>query len=227
MNFDIPSNCVDGSTKILKMKFSILISEDDPDFQFLFEVAISEIDPLIKMNMVYTGQQMLQFLLQSELEDDTQNPDLPDIIMADLKSPFFTPADVKEIRIYKQFNKIPICLFVTDPSEITKTQEVGFANTQVFNKPYTFHDLKTIVHKIIQQNTKSKVDKNLFCSRCEDFIEYYHEKSPFANQVRLNSEEKNFIKAKHEGSLCIPCINQLKTTYKIIKGDYNVGSIAN
>jgi CheY-like chemotaxis protein len=206
------------------MSFSILISEDDPDFQFLFKVAISEIDRDIKTNIVYTGQELLQCLLKSELNENLQEHNLPNLIIADLKTPFFEWGDIKEIRIYKQFTKIPIYLFAQDFSEILKENASGFGNIDVFNKPYTFQDLKTILNKIIRLNTKSKVDRNLFCSRCEDFIEYYPEKSPFATQIRLKEEEDNFIKSKFKDPLCVPCINQLRTSYKIINGDYNVGS---
>lgn len=42
--------------------------------------------------------------------------------------------------------------------------------------------------------------------------------------ISLSLNEQSFIRSRFKGPLCIPCTNQLKTSYRILNGDYNVPS---
>jgi hypothetical protein len=64
-------------------------------------------------------------------------------------------------------------------------------------------------------------DKQLICTRCADPVdqdEFFIEDSP----IKLNIQEISFIRSRFSEPLCAACLNQLKTTYKILHGDYDV-----
>lgn len=73
----------------MKKRYSILISEDDPDIQFLYKVAIAEINPEIEIDLVFTGEQLVQYLLKDKLERALNRQNFPNLIIASLKEPFF------------------------------------------------------------------------------------------------------------------------------------------
>jgi hypothetical protein len=62
------------------------------------------------------------------------------------------------------------------------------------------------------------------CVRCEENLEDQVFKDAFQSLIKLTDEEISFITVKFGAPLCIPCLNQLKTSYKIIKGEYNFKS---
>jgi DNA-binding NtrC family response regulator len=207
----------------LKKKFSILISEDDADYQFLFKMAISEVDPLIEINLVYTGEQLLEYLVKDDLYRDLNRQLLPDIIISDLKSPFFELNDIKKIRAYEPFSSIPIYLFVENGIKTGNIEEIKRHVTEIYEKPYMYRDLKKIVDEILKKNQKKAPPIEAFCSRCDDLLEYDNADTLYS-QIKLSWEEINFINAKFEQPLCIACLNQLKTSYRIINGDDSVGT---
>lgn len=60
----------------------------------------------------------------------------------------------------------------------------------------------------------------LICTRCGDSLEpgeMFMEHS----RVKLNIQEISFIRSKFSEPLCTACLNQLKTTYRILHGDFN------
>jgi DNA-binding response OmpR family regulator len=195
------------------MKFSVLISEEDPDFQFLFKIAVNYIDPEIEINIVYTAEQVMDYLQKGDLQRELNRQSLPDVIIADLKTPFFEWNDVAEIRSLQQFKKTPLYVFVVDDTVFLRQKLLESGATDVFKRPDTFQDLRSILSGVLKKSKKPVVDKKLFCSRCEDFIEFGPHQ--FTRQIRLNDEEHAFIRSKFPNQLCIACINQLKTSYKI------------
>src|SRR5688572_27537101 len=87
----------------------ILIAEDDPDDQFIFETAFKEIAPDAVLHFFYTSQSLIHYLVQAGIQQETES--LPDLIIGDMKLPFFELKDIAEIRTYKQFEKIPVHVF--------------------------------------------------------------------------------------------------------------------
>jgi two-component system, response regulator len=130
----------------------VLISEDDPDDQYLFRSAFLEIDKQLKVRNVLTGRQLIDFLLQTSVFAEDQNRQLPRFIVADLKRPFFELEIIREIRIYTQFRLIPIFLFSMDNSIALRTQALNLGVTAFYKKPSTYSDLKNIAREIINSN---------------------------------------------------------------------------
>jgi hypothetical protein len=70
-----------------------------------------------------------------------------------------------------------------------------------------------------------RVEHAIECCRCGEMIESEIEADlKFDSRLFLTLNEEAFVRSKFKGPLCIPCINQLKTSYRILNGDYNVSS---
>ncbi|MDI1355647.1 MAG: hypothetical protein PSX36_12060 [bacterium] len=208
----------------LKKKFSILVSEDHADYQFLYKMALSEIDPDIEINLVYSSEQIVEFLIKDKLQRSLNRQVLPNIIFLEVRPPFRELEDIKTIRNSPRYNKIPVVVFTDVVSDFTVTKSLEAGASEVYAKPYTYHDLKMLLQGIISKTPARRLTKSLFCCRCEDYIEFDNEHGQFAHQIHLSTNEIGFIKAKFQGPLCIPCLNQLKTSYRIINGDFTVTS---
>lgn len=135
----------------VEKKYSVLIVEDDPGDQFLLQNAIAEIDLTINVDLLYTGRQVVEFLLKDKVYLDLNRQEVPDLIIANVKADFFWLEDLKEIRKHQAFNDIPIYLFSSYESELFKNKAIELGATGFFRKPYTFFDLKYILNSILGQ----------------------------------------------------------------------------
>src|SRR5689334_4092646 len=134
------------------MKFSVLISEEDPDFQFLFKIAIASIDSEMEINLVYTAEQVMDYLQKGDLQRELNRQSLPDVIIADLKTPFFEWRDVAEIRSLEKFKKTPLYVFVSDDSASLRQKLVECGATDVFKRPDTFQDFRSILSGVLKRS---------------------------------------------------------------------------
>jgi|GEM_PF-2119243 len=136
----------------VEKKYSVLIVEDDPGDQFLLQNAIAEIDQAINIDQVYTGRQVVEFLLRDKVYLDLNRQEVPDLIIANVKEDFFWLNDLQEIRQHKAFNDIPIYLFSSYESELFKNKALELGATGFYKKPYTFFDLKYILNSIVKKD---------------------------------------------------------------------------
>jgi CheY-like chemotaxis protein len=132
-------------------ELSILISEDDPDDQYLFKSACHEVATKVKIYNVLTGRQLVQNLLEIAVSGRDKGIELPSLIIADLKKPFFELEIIKEIRLYTQFKSIPIYIFSMDGSEALQVKSLAAGAAGFYKKPSTYFDLKTIMRSIINK----------------------------------------------------------------------------
>ena len=75
----------------------------------------------------------------------------------------------------------------------------------------------------MEENTHNPTN----CVRCEESLESQVFKDAFQSLIKLTDEEISLMTTKFGSPLCIPCLNQLKTSFKIIKGEYNIKSNSN
>jgi len=132
-------------------KYSVLIVEDDAGDRFLLQNAIAEIDQAINIDQLYTGRQVVEFLLKDQVYLDLNRQEIPDLIIANVKADFFWLSDLQEIRQHKAFNDIPIYLFSSYESELFKNKALELGATGFYKKPYTFFDLKYILNSILNR----------------------------------------------------------------------------
>ena len=118
----------------------------------MLQNAISEINELINVDLVYTGSQALELLLKDKMELELNRQQIPDIILANVHSDTFWLKDVKEIRAHRKFSKIPIYLFSSYKSELFNNKAIELGANGCFDKPYTFHELKQLVNSLVKEN---------------------------------------------------------------------------
>jgi DNA-binding response OmpR family regulator len=135
----------------VEKKYSVLIVEDDPGDRFLLQNAISEINNAINIDQVYTGRQVVEFLLRDKVYLDLNRQEMPDLIIANVKEDFFWLNDLQDIRKHKEFDHIPIYLFSSYDSELFKNKALEIGANGFFKKPYTFLDLKFILNTIFNR----------------------------------------------------------------------------
>ena len=130
-------------------ELSILISEDEPAEHFLVRKAIGEIGQEIDVNLVFSCEQLLDFLLKDKLQLDLNRQVLPDIIIANYNQPFCDLKIIADIRRREKFAHIPIFVFVNEPIAQTREKFLEYGVTDVVEKPLTFAGLKRELEKFI------------------------------------------------------------------------------
>src|SRR5436190_21485507 len=111
----------------------ILICADDPDDQFIFGTALKEVAPDVSVQFFYTSQAMMHNLMEVSIRG--REEEFPDMIIGDMKVPFFELKDISEIRTFRQFRKIPVYVFAESFSDVTKSTALKIGATEFFHKP--------------------------------------------------------------------------------------------
>ena len=130
-------------------ELSILISEDEPDDHFLVRKAINEINEEIDVNLVFSCEQLLDFLLKDRLQLDLNRQLLPDLIIANYNQPFCDLKVIADIRKRERFSETPIVVFVNENITHTREKFIEYGVTMVLEKPQTYSGLKKEIEKII------------------------------------------------------------------------------
>jgi len=119
----------------------ILMIDDDPDDQLLFQLALKEIDPGIVVKTAENG------LLGLQLIDSAFSPDL---IVLDLNTPVLNGFEfLQRFSLNALFTKIPVVIYSTagDSESIRKTKELGA--DAFISKPTDFKLLLLKVKKLL------------------------------------------------------------------------------
>jgi len=120
----------------------VLIADDDVDDIALFESAISEMCPDLKLSIAYNGVNLLDLL---------PTIPLPDAIILDLNMPLIGGKEcLVKIRSQCRFNEVPVIIFSTSrrQSDIEYCMAEG-ANHYIV-KPNTYSGLKILVEKLCE-----------------------------------------------------------------------------
>jgi CheY-like chemotaxis protein len=137
----------------LNKKLSVLIVNDDPDDQFLFRSALEEINKFIDVNFIYTGRQLVEFLLKDELSRALNRQLFPDLVLAELNGTNLGLDLIAEVRNYDQFRGLPIYLFSSSDIESMEPKALEKGATGLYKIPCNFHDLKTVLLYILRKET--------------------------------------------------------------------------
>jgi CheY-like chemotaxis protein len=119
----------------------LIIADDDHDDQILLKEALEDFEYPPATKMVSDGCQLI-----AALEEDL----LPDLILVDLNMPNKNGIEcLLEIRSNNKLERLPVVVLSTskDPHDIEACFNSG-ANL-FFSKPYTFKELKVLVHSIL------------------------------------------------------------------------------
>jgi CheY-like chemotaxis protein len=128
----------------------VLFSEHDPDDQFIFKKAFEEISKDIELRFVYNDKQLLDFMLGARDGDQQWKPD---IILADIKPPFFKLPVLKQIKTHIGFDNVPVYLFAENyyMEETEKVRESGAED--IYCKPNSLKKLKKILETILEKES--------------------------------------------------------------------------
>ncbi len=138
-----------GKTLTSTRELSVLISEDDATGQFLVQQAVNAINQEIDLNLVFSCDQLLDFLLKNTLERDLNRQQLPDLIIANYNEPFRDLKIIAEIRKREQHRNTPIYVFVNENISQTREKFLEYGVTEVFEKPPTYLALKKQIELLI------------------------------------------------------------------------------
>lgn|SRR5690606_31006664 len=130
-------------------ELSVLISEDEPSEHFLVRKAIGEISHEIDVNIVFSCEQLLDFLLKDKLQLDLNRQVMPDLIVANYDKPFCDLKVIADIRRRERFAHIPIFVFVNESIAHTREKFLEYGVTAVVEKPMTYAGLKKELEKMI------------------------------------------------------------------------------
>jgi CheY-like chemotaxis protein len=128
---------------------TILISEDDPDDQFIFKTALSEVCPQATLKFFFSSGSLIDHLLKNCNESSMQS--LPDLIIGDFKVPFFDLKDIAKVREVETCRNIPVIVFAESISEITQSSALELGATEFYYKPHSLQFLKEILSKTIDR----------------------------------------------------------------------------
>jgi len=132
-----------GKPFLAKTITNIVLAEDDIDDQNIFQIALEEIDPLVRVRFVANGRDLLQLLQNYR----------PDIVFLDLEMPYKNGLEcLLEIRSTPQLRDIPVIVFssTTKPANIQTAYEMG-ANL-FFIKPPIYSDYLSSIKAIFKLN---------------------------------------------------------------------------
>lgn len=130
----------------LRANISILLADDDSDDREFFVDIITEIDPVIKVEMAESGEKLMQMLTSKKAT-------LPDILFLDLNMPGKDGKQcLKEIKSNPGLKHLPVIIYSTSAlsQDITDTQLQG-ANLYV-KKPNSFNGAISLIKKVFSMD---------------------------------------------------------------------------
>jgi two-component system, response regulator len=127
----------------------VLLVEDNEDDVVLAQMAFQKCQVPDKLEVVYDGQEALDFLFgQGKYvgRDVNQNPA---VILLDLKLPYVSGLEVlKQVRLNRKTSRIPVVVLssTTNMKEIEECEKLGI--NRYYRKPGDFEKYKRIIEDI-------------------------------------------------------------------------------
>ena len=128
------------------IKVSIMLADDDNDDREFFAEIVTEIDPVIKVEVANDGEKLMQVLT-------APNAVLPDILFLDLNMPGKDGKQcLKEIKSHPDLKDLPVVIYSTSAlvQDIKDTHSQG-ANLYL-RKPNSFNNAITLIKKVFSMD---------------------------------------------------------------------------
>lgn len=141
----------DSKTNVMKQidkKITVLIADDSPDDQYIFQIAINEIAPNAELVFVYNGAQLVEYFTSAE-NTDSHRFVMPDLIVADLSMPFYSAFEaLHKIKVNTCLN-VPVFIFsgIVTSDQLLQSKDYGVQG--IYRKPSTISELKNIIYNIL------------------------------------------------------------------------------
>ena len=118
----------------------LLIADDDMDDIALFESAMLEVCPDLKLSVAYNGVNLLEIL---------PTIPLPDAIILDLNMPLIGGKEcLMKIRSQSRFDDVPVIIFSTSRRQSDIDYCIAEGANHYIVKPNTYSGLKNLVEKL-------------------------------------------------------------------------------
>jgi CheY-like chemotaxis protein len=129
--------------------FTVLLADDDSKDHSKFMMALQGASPDLRINSVYNGMQLVDYLL-ALIADKKKT--LPDLIITDLYMPFAGGLQVlKKLRAHDNFKSIPVYVFSANFDNTIRSKVIENGATEFFRKPAEYQELQKIITGIIQR----------------------------------------------------------------------------
>ena len=135
--------------KQIDKKITVLVADDSPDDQYIFQIAINEVAPNAEIVFVYNGAQLVEYFTPGDPESSRAFKE-PDVILADLNMPFFSGFEaLNRLRINNCIN-VPIYIFSGLVTPVEKDHAPLFGVNGIYRKPNKIMELKEILSQIFE-----------------------------------------------------------------------------
>lgn len=135
----------------INKKLSVLIVNDNPGERFMFTSALESISRFIEINFIYSGRQMMDFLLKNDLERELNRQSFPDVVLAELNANSNGLEVIAEVRNHQQLNNLPIYLFSYGDIESMEKGAIANGATGLYKIPCNIYDLKAVLSYILRK----------------------------------------------------------------------------
>lgn len=133
-----------------KRKIHVLLADDDPGDRSRFQIALRLACPDVKVESVFNGMQLIDYLQRPETHKRDGAESRPDLIITDLYMPFAGGLQVlKQIRKNSYYRDIPIYVFSANNDRMIRLKMKEFGATEFHRKTPDSMELQNIINHIM------------------------------------------------------------------------------
>ncbi len=124
----------------------LLLVDDDPDDQDLFEEAVREIDPSIQCLRAYHGEQALELL-------QLPNAPLPDLIFMDLNMPRMNGrVCLARLKAHTRLCDIPVVIYSHSRRPEEREELLALGAAHFISKPMYYNEMQQVLALALQMD---------------------------------------------------------------------------
>lgn len=117
----------------------ILLAEDDPDDQMFARKALGNSKDAVRLEIVYHGEQLLQYLRREGPYASEAVSPKPDVILLDLNMPRMSGREVlREIKRDPGFRRIPVIVLTTSKEQLDIVDSYSNGSNAYVVKPLSY-----------------------------------------------------------------------------------------
>lgn len=133
----------------MKTNYTVLLADDDTKDHSRFKAALQLASPTLRINSVYNGMELVDYLLKLA---ENKKSTLPDFIITDLYMPFAGGLQVlKRLRANETLKSIPIFVFSANFDNTIRTKVIENGATEFYRKPGDPIELARIIGSIVER----------------------------------------------------------------------------
>ncbi len=122
----------------------VWVVDDDPDDQFLFDLAFRTLTPPVRVNMLNDGEELLVALSQCET--------LPGLIVLDLNMPRLNGFDaLKQLRAIPAYQQLPVVVLTTSTQPEDQVRALQLGANGFLTKPASSGKLLMLFNQLVNQ----------------------------------------------------------------------------